>query len=124
MSTNYYAHWRPPGASTVVVELHICKSLRSFSGLMFDSWAKWRDWLLHQSEPSRLSAGGSVEIVDEYGDRHDLEQFIAGVEATDPEDRGRQTNWVKAHPYELGTDGGRWDWLDADGFSFHRGEFS
>ena len=118
MGSNYYAHWTPPGATSVTVRLHICKSMRSFSGLMFDSWAKWKDWLSYQAQDSR-DGGGSIRILDEGGRPYEIADFIAQVEATRPTERARQTTYVQHHhPREA-----EWDWLDADGFSFHRGEF-
>lgn len=111
MGTNYYVDWAPPGSSTVSIQLHICKSLDKFQGDMFGSWRQWKEWLTYQGE--RLT------IVDEYSENHDLEEFIRDVEAVPMEARRRQTKWVMEHP-EYGTDR---DWWDADGYSFHRGEF-
>jgi hypothetical protein len=121
MGTNYYAHWRISPADSdspwgivqqpLELTLHICKSLRSFQGAVFNSWDAWKNFLTSNQH--------AVTIRDEYGLDIDLDTFVTEVEATEPTDRRRQHQWLLDHGHLL--DG---DWLDRDGFSFHRGEFS
>ncbi len=136
MGTNYY--WRHNICTCChrYDEQHICKSLTSFQAYFGDAeWddttkqfgtapaliASWADW------KSVLAGDGAV--FDEYGDRIEVAQFIADVEATDPSARRRQYDWCCAHPRGMGiraldqvVPGG--DWLDADGFSFYGADFS
>ncbi len=113
MGTNYYADWTPPDAPNITVRLHVCKSHRMFNGSVFPSWQAWKTFLEHNTRTER------VKLVDEYGEEILLSMFVARVEATSVEARRRQYDWVVEHGYTT-----RWDWLDADGFSFHDGEFS
>jgi hypothetical protein len=124
MGTNYYAEWHPGGsgsgdgpasvmAPAYGIRLHICKSHTSFQGKVFNSWSAWRNFL--------ESNEWNVTIRDEYGGEWEVAQFIDDVESTDATARGRQHKWmVDRYPAGQRLD----DWADADGFSFHRGEFS
>ena len=80
------------------------------------SWEQWKDYLRNHTG----------RIVDEYGGRHDVEDFIGRVEAVPMEARRRQFDWVLTHrrgqASETPSPSG--DWLDADGLSFYGGEFS
>lgn len=119
MGTNYYAH-EPQCASACAhcdqdIEWHIGKSLVMFEAHENSPWGpieSWADW-------KRVLTENSLPIVDEYGQRHDLADFIERVEATGKEARRRQYQWIVDHGYPLDD-----DYLDADGFSFTRGEFS
>lgn len=114
MGTNYYAHWRPPGAETFTLRLHICKSHRMFNGSVFPSWQAWKTFLEHN-----VAGTERVTIVDEYNAEILLSEFVARVEATAPDLRRRQYDWLVRNDYPT-----HLDWLDDDGFSFHDGEFS
>lgn len=112
MGTNYYARTDVCECCGRGDERHICKSLTSFRGysefdLKLRSWRDWKSFLQRDN----------ITVWTEYGEQIPVEKFIADVEATPREARERQTRWVlKYH------DPSR-DWLDAEGFSFHDGEF-
>lgn len=118
MGTNYYAVEAPcpnPCRHCSPGQWHICKSLVSFESHdetpfgPLRSWAEWKDAIrLH-----------GLTIRDEYGVEHSAADFIRDVEATTRENRRRQYEWVVRH----GSSKDR-DYLDGDGFSFYRGEFS
>lgn len=128
MGTNYYHRSNICECCGRFDEQHICKSMTMFNGVV--RWLdekpygfvvtvpSWQDW------KARLVAGG--EVWDEYGERWDTDQFIERVEVTDADDRGSQHAWIVRNRPELASDGPEdsRDWLDADGFSFHGGEFS
>lgn len=136
MGTNYY--WRHNICTCCgrYAEWHICKSLISFQGhfgeetwneakLSYDSGpalaASWQQW------KGLIRSDG--EVWDEYGRQHAIETFIADVEATTPVARRRQYQWCADHTRHIGVGhldkvGEHGEWLDADGFSFHGGEFS
>lgn len=127
MGTNY--HWKSEPCACCghsKHELHICKSRVMFQGHFrredwdrdddtFDptitSWADWKEFL--RTHPGL--------IVDSYGRTYDVEEFIDFVEASPPEARRRQYDWVRDRQPERvsSTPGYRKDWLDADGFSFY-----
>lgn len=136
MGTNYFWRHNICTCCNRYDQMHICKSLVSFEGHfskpdwdvansrpipalpLVTSWAEWK---------GVIRAGG--EVWDEYGVRHDVEEFIARVEATDPAVRRRQYEWCVEHPdrvpvRDIDRVGERGEWLDADGFSFYGGEFS
>jgi len=123
MGTNYYAtlinHCDCCGRFD---EAHICKSLTMFEGFRagpdapapepFGVIESWHDW-------KRVLIAGDAQIRDEYDRDHSLDDFIAAVERTDPGRRGSQMRWLLDHNHSLDR-----DWVDADGFDFHEGEFS
>ena len=118
MGTNYYAIEPPCDAPCQHCdqqsEWHICKSLVSFEAHDVSPWGRiesWGDW-------KRVITQHELTVRDEYGVEHAATEFIASVEATDPTARRRQYQWLVDHQYPLDR-----DWLDADGYSFHRGEF-
>lgn len=124
MGANYYHRFGHCDCCGRYDERHICKSLVMFQGYRPDpDWPEdptptlvtWEGWKL------ALRADGTVW--DEYGREHDVESFIADVEATKPEYRRRQYDWVQENRYGYGRDADS-DWLDPDGFSFCNREFS
>jgi hypothetical protein len=131
MGTNYYLDTGEDADSehcatctcTEKVQLHICKSHRMFEGHFKDgepwltSWADWKAYLA-------AATGAGAQIVDEYGTAHDLDEFVADVEAVPTSDRRRQYDWVNDHGYRVGLVEPGHDWLDEAGYSFHGGEFS
>lgn len=125
MGTNYYHRYDHCECCGRYDERHICKSLRTFRGYRPDpDWpdeftgpllATWQQW------KAELLKGG--EVWDEYGRREETAAFIEAVEATKPEHRRRQYDWMVEHARDYGLSLGR-DWLDPEGFSFAEGEFS
>lgn len=123
MGTNYDA--LPPACENPckhcrIDGVHIGKSLTMFQGYESSPWGpvlSWEDWKAVLRRPG-------VRIVDEYGHGHDVEEFIAKVEATEPESRRRQYDWMVKHASWAVTGTDPADWLDADGFSFSREHFS
>ena len=118
MGTNYYAIApecpNPCAHCEQEAEWHICKSLISFEAHEVSPWGaieSWADW-------KRVITRYHLTVRDEYGRDHDRSDFIRSVEATEPEARRRQHQWLIDHNYPLDR-----DYLDADGFSFHRGDF-
>lgn len=136
MSTNYYWHTGTghPSAHCATCTcrdkwvLHIghfaCGGW-SFQGHFADcahghqltSWAQWKAALL---------SGGRIR--SESGYWVPAANLIADIENVAPAGRRRQYDWLDAR---RGVYGERmdevapgYDWLDADGFSFHGGEFS
>lgn len=118
MGTNYYAleqKCAAPCAHCRQDEWHIGKSLVMFEAHDVTPWGRiesWADW-------KRVLLANELTVRDEYGDEYGVAEFIAIVEATPIEARGRQYRWLVDHGYPLDR-----DWLDADGFSITRGEFS
>ncbi len=118
MGTNYYAIQSgcpSPCEHCTIDEVHIGKSLVMFEAHETSPWGaiySWSDW-------KRIFATQQVRIRDEYGQSHDVDDFVRRVEATHPEHRRRQYDWVITH---LGTAVD--DYLDSDGFSWCRREFS
>jgi hypothetical protein len=126
VGTNYYHRSRICECCGRYDERHICKSLVLFQGYRPDprwpdddydgplitSWAHWKAAILAEGE-----------VWDEYGTKWDVDRFIADVEATDPDRRRRQYDWVQDDRYHRWTTGDRY-WLDGDGFSFCDLEFS
>lgn len=121
MGTNYYARPAPcpsPCSHCTQPEVHIGKSLVMFEAHDVSPWGvihSWADW-------KRALRSPGVTITDEYGAERDVEAFIADVEATSRAHRRRQHDAVRDN-YPTTYASGR-DWLDPDGFSFTRGEFS
>lgn len=132
MSTNYYAETAPCPTACLhcsrVDTIHICKSMTSFRGYIPDpDWpdeftarlGEIRDWATWRTV---LRSPEVLRIHDEYGRTHDVEEFIAEVEATDPAARRRQHDWMAGHcPAEVARGD---EWLDPDGFSFTSSAFS
>ena len=127
MGTNYYHRTNICECCGRYDERHICKSLVSFEGVVgwthgggwavtVGSWADWRDRL--------LAEGG--EVWAEEAEHIATDEFIKGVEATDPEHRRRQYEWVADHEPDriAATPTVDRTWIDADGFSFYGGGFS
>lgn len=121
MGTNYYANPAPctaPCAHCTQTEVHIGKSLVMFEAHDTSPWGRietWADW-------KRALRSPGVTVSDEYNTPYGVEDFIARVEATEPAARRRQHDAVRRdHPvyYASGC-----DYLDPDGFSFTRGEFT
>jgi hypothetical protein len=133
MGTNYYAVQDYCPACGREDRFHICKSHITFRGhfhqVSNDGGTTWESepWLTSWQEWKAFLRSPEIDaIFDEYGKRHDVEDFIRAVEATSREARRRQYDWVVAHPepyrkFEVVPDG---EWLDADGFSFYGGSFS
>lgn len=125
MGANYYHRFAHCDCCGRYDERHIGKSLVMFRGYRPDpDWpddftgpvlASWQQW------KEALSKEG--EVWDEYGRQHDVQQFIADVESTDPVRRRRQYDWMQQHSAEYFLELDH-DWLDADGFSFTGREFS
>lgn len=121
MGTNYYAEWNPhtwnadaPASLTypyITVRLHICKSLNSFQGSVFNSWSAWKNFLTRNEH--------GLRIVDEYNVEHAVADFIRDVEAVTPERRSAQYRWLVDNHYLLEN-----EWICLDGYSFSAGEFS
>lgn len=121
MGTNYYAYPEPcsaPCAHCTQSEVHIGKSLVMFEAHDTSPWGRietWADW-------KRALRSPGVTVIDEYDTNHGVEGFIARVEATEPAARRRQYDAVRCnHPTHFARGD---DYLDPDGFSFTRGEFS
>lgn len=118
MGTNYYAveaACQAPCRHCAQTEWHIGKSLCMFQAHDVSPWGRiesWEDW-------KRALRTPGVEIRDEYGVVHEAEGFIEDVEAVPAELRSRQYDWIVEHGYLTSQ-----DFLDADGFSFCRAEFS
>lgn len=128
MGTNYYHRTNICECCGRFDQQHICKSMVSFEApvvwpdespfapvVAASSWQEWK---------ARLVADG--EVWDEYGKQWDVLEFIDGVEATDPDARRRQFDWMSKHqPARTTTEPAYgMDWLDPDGFSFYGGAFS
>lgn len=119
MGTNYYAKApecpNPCQHCEAAVEVHIGKSLTMFEAHDEPPWGRiesWQDW-------KRILLQG-VQVDDEYHSGWTVPEFISAVEGTSKKDRRRQYDAVMANPLWRSER----DYLDADGFSFHRGEFS
>lgn len=129
MGTNYYWNSEPcDHCGRSDEQVHICKSLNSFRGhfLWNDEADAYTPWLVSWEQWKDYLRNHTGRLVDEYGGRHDVEDFIGRVEAVPMEARRRQFDWVLTHrrgqASETPSPSG--DWLDADGFSFYGGEFS
>lgn len=127
MGTNYYVRSNACHCCGRYDEHHIGKSLTMFEArgrwevdgewtVEVGSWADWRNFL-------RTNV---VEIRDEYGEQHEVEDFIADVENVPVERRSPQYEWMVANqPSSVSPrPAPGMDWLDADGFSFSAREFS
>jgi hypothetical protein len=128
MGTNYYAVHDKCEHCGRFERTHICKSLITFRGqFTWDSDGDPEPWLTSWADWRHFLCGPKVDhIVDEYGDRHDITEFIDRVEASTPAARRRQYDSVMEHDLlhrKPGVVPGG-DWLDPDGFSFYGGEFS
>ena len=131
MGTNYYWNSEPcDHCGRSDEQVHICKSLNSFRGhfLWNDEADAYTPWLVSWEQWKDYLRNHTGRIVDEYGGRHDVEDFIGRVETVPMEARRRQFDWVLTHRRVQRSPSGRpspsGDWLDADGFSFYGGEFS
>lgn len=129
MGTNYYHRTNICDCCGRYDAKHICKSMTTFQAIWewggeydcdqivtVSSWQQWKE---------RLLADG--EVWDEYGEKWDIEKFIADVESTEVAWRRRQYDWCLAHPQRvesLGEISAKGEWIDADGFSFSGGGFS
>lgn len=117
MSTNFYAQIELSGRHSIssTISLHIGKTGVGtiLSGDWFQSFAAWKEFLTHNAD--------KVEIKDEYGTIHSVEALVERFESYDAVQRGRQYNWLQTHPESIGKASDHW--LDADGFSFSKGEF-
>jgi hypothetical protein len=122
MGANYYHRTNRCDCCGRFDERHICKSGTSFQGYRPD-WANDSTPLIVSWEEWKTALRADGEVWDEYGQRHDVEQFIADVEATEPERRRRQYDWMVQHARDYGLSMDR-DWLDPDGFSFTLSEFT
>ena len=119
MGTNYYAAEAAcpaPCAHCSPQSLHIGKSLVMFQGHEHTPWGSIRSW---QDWKRALLTTPRPTITDEYGCTHTAEAFIADVEATAPESRRRQYEWIVQHYGSAGS-----DWLDGDQFSFTASDFT
>jgi len=137
VGTNYFWHYDECEPCGRYETRHICKSLTIFEGYFtcdapwnehtrqFDPEkpiiTSWKDWLA-------IFANVPGEIWDEYGKQHEIDDFIAKVESTIPEQRRRQYDWLldnndHRYPHKFGVepDG---NWIDEDGFSWSGREFS
>ena len=126
MTTSYYLRGEAcEHCGHRAVDRHICNNLVDFEAVFHNgvnvpaisTWAQWR------TELRRECAAGAV-IVDEYGRTHDVEQFIAEVEATDRVRRRRQFDWCASHGLRVAIVERGSTWLDPDGFCFYGGEFA
>jgi hypothetical protein len=113
MSTNFYAHWRPPGSDHVSIGLHVGKSGGphewTFNGEVFRRWESWKEFLIHNAE--------RIALVDETQDTWEPEEFARHVEQTRPPRRGLV-------PFPPRTWHAGREWVDEDGYHFYAGEFS
>lgn len=125
MGINYYARTEICDCCSRYTELHVGKNLVMFRGYLQDEdwpdeppptpWGEirsWREW-----KAALLSPG--VEVWDENDTQLEIEQFIAWVEATEPERRARQYRWLVEHGEDLSD-----EWLDDQCFSFTSTEFT
>lgn len=121
MGTNYYHRFNHCDCCGRYDERHIGKNLTMFQGYRPDpyfpeeftgpeitAWAQWKEVLRTEGE-----------IWDEHGRQWDIDEFIAQVERTEKSTRRRQYDSIVDHYVDH-----RMDWIDADGFSFHEGEFT
>lgn len=130
MGTNYYHRTAFCYECGRFDTRHICKNRVLFEAVV--EWPDtapyepvvvvgcWQEW-----KARLLELGGDVE--DEYGRVESIPDFIAAVEATDPENRGqRQEAWMVEHAPEQHSLTPHPDksWLDAEGFSFSGSGFS
>lgn len=117
MGTNYHAiepECPNPCKHCAPGKWHICKSLNMFEAHDTTPWGpieSWADW-------KRVILENNLQILDEYGTKHEVSDFIRDVEVTTIEDRMKQYPWLITHNHTLED-----DWLDEYGFSFHRGDF-
>lgn len=135
MGTNYYVQILCQCCG-VHTEIHICKSLTSFEGYINDDdlgvWhmnpigveiRSWNDW---QKILLNLTSKG-WRIVNEYGEEFSYSDFVRNVNNTNLDNRSRHYKWMVNHSkpgsyqgqFEL-----KYEWLDADQFSFTAMEFS
>lgn len=129
MGTNYYAVHDSCDHCGRSERLHICKSLISFHGVFTEADLDYEPWLVSWADWKTYLRSGQVDRVDdEYGNEHDIAEFVRRVEATSPEARRSQYDWCVAHPNPHRPPSGAvvpgGDWLDPDGYSFYGGEFS
>jgi hypothetical protein len=124
MGTNYTARTNQCDCCKRYDEFHIGKSLTMFRGYTQPDYSdeqptpwgeitSWQDW------KRALTTTPGIQVFDEDGVEHKPQRFVERVEATNPSARGRQMRWLIDHEYPLDH-----DWVDAEGFDFHDGEFS
>lgn len=126
MGTNHYARVNVCHCCNRYDEVHVGKSWSMFHGFRRDpAWPddpdpqpfgvieSWQDW-----KRVLLKTPG-LYLFDEYGKETNPVTYVAEVESTSPDDRGRQYRWLVDHGHTLDH-----DWTDAEGFDFHDGEFS
>lgn len=120
MSTNFYAHVKL--APTAIWVMHLGKrsgyGLGNLNGQFFPSWKDMKTFLLHNED--------NLEIIDENGSYHIVEDFIQEVEDTLWEDRDTQYRYIELNASEkIGSSlQQNTYWKDEDNFTFYRGEFS
>lgn len=121
MGTNYY--WHIPGNPCSACghdadkgDYHIGKSSAgwtfSFHAVPELGVASYRDWL------RTFAASPHGKIVDEYGREHSVADFVVLVEGK--RDGKNHTQYVRAEHTAFSDD----CYLDGDGHSFSRGDFS
>lgn len=121
MSTNYYVNEPvcdcPCPHCTAPEHPHIGKYNGavefSFSAVHGPkSWKEWKEYLKGK------------EIVAEHGMIHTREEFIEIVESSRKPGNENQTLWVRRNPSKVLPSSQERYYLDEEGWSFNRGEFS
>jgi hypothetical protein len=131
MGTNHYARAEAPKPCPTCdhtppqIDLHISKSYVSFQGYReadgtespYGDVTSVKDWAaVLRGERS----GPALRVFSEYGDEWDVEEFLTAVYNSTREERSRPYRWMVDHyPPEQREK----DWQDAEGFSFHSGDF-
>ena len=116
MSTNYYARIRLGDSKSIetTIKLHIGKTGRGtiVSGDWFPSFAEWKKFLEFNED--------KTVIVDEYEQELTVEELVKRFENFDYAARRRQYDAVsEQHAEHL-----EHYWLDADGHTMCKGDFS
>lgn len=118
MSTNFYAFIKLNQSETLEItqKLHIGKTGSSviIQGDWFGSWDAWKAFLIYNKD--------KIRIEDEYSTPITLTQLIQRIEASSPEERRRQYDWVE-NDTRLGPDRMRNYSLDAAGYTISKGEW-
>lgn len=123
--------WHPPGAESVSVRLHIGKRGNgfNFNGLVFRTWQDWRRFLTDNTDDLRtrwFTGQGSLHIEDEYGLTINTAEFVEERDKMTPDERAHHFRMISEpgglrYPLTLDPEV---DYLDPEGYSFYRGEFS